>query len=134
MKNVLIDAEIDHQELARLEATPGVHVDTLDPVEGERILPTELLQNTHVLLREYPPANFSEMVSLEFVQITSSGYSQLHGLDLPARKIRACKARYPCQRWRFEWPWTTWNSKSRNARSTAKSVLTTHCFSPTSSS
>ena len=51
------------------------------------------LADADVLFCTFPPTNFAEMRKLRWVQIASTGYTQLFGLDLPARGIRATNCR-----------------------------------------
>ena len=60
--------------------------------ESKRALPPELIREQEVLFCMLPPTNIAEMRQLRFIQIGSAGYSQLFGLDLVARGIRACNA------------------------------------------
>ncbi len=51
------------------------------------------LHDVDALFCTFPPTNFADMRALRWVQISSTGYSQLLGLDLAARGIRATNAR-----------------------------------------
>ena len=93
MKNILIDAEIYDKGLEQLKRVTGIGVDVIEPCEELRELPAELLRDKHILFCSVPPKNLDDMRSLELIQITSAGYSQLFGLDLPRRNIRACNGR-----------------------------------------
>jgi phosphoglycerate dehydrogenase-like enzyme len=93
MKRVLIDYIIDSEYLSRLMAAKGVSVATIPPSEIKRPLPLEVVEGVQILLCSYPPENFSDMVSLELIQLTSSGYGQLFDLGLVEKGIRACNAR-----------------------------------------
>jgi phosphoglycerate dehydrogenase-like enzyme len=104
MKTVLIDYQVVSEGLERLRAVKGVRVETVSPAEVRRRVPGQLLAGVHVLLCSYPPENFADMVSLEIIQLTSSGYSQLVNLGLPQRGIRACNARGV-----FDTPIAEWN-------------------------
>ena len=50
------------------------------------------MSDTNILFTCFPPQNLAAMTPLEFVQISSVGFTQLHGLGLPERGIRACNA------------------------------------------
>lgn len=67
--------------------------DIADPNKPES-LPQErdaaMLAKQDVLFCSYPPINHLAMKNLKLVQITSAGYSQLFGMDLPARNVHAC--------------------------------------------
>ncbi len=90
MKNILIDMEIHPEKLAYLKSLPQIgKVDLVDYAEEARVFPKELLEDKHYCLCLTPPANFSDMTSLEFLQISSAGFEQLYGLHLPEKGIRA---------------------------------------------
>jgi len=91
---ILVQVPVHEPSLAHLRALPGVLVEVLPPPpdEDERPLPTSLIRDVDILFCAIPPTNVHEMKSLKLVQITSSGYSQLYGLGLPERLIRAANA------------------------------------------
>ncbi|NUQ64264.1 MAG: D-2-hydroxyacid dehydrogenase [Pirellulales bacterium] len=93
MKQILIDMPPYAPALERLRTVREAAVATVAPAGATRELPADLLRNKHVLFCTYPPTNFREMDAIEFVQISSVGYSQLYGLGLPERGVRACNAR-----------------------------------------
>ena len=93
MLNILIDMEQDNTELKKLERLPDVHIDCVSPSTIRRELPPDLIHKTHILLCTVPPINISLMENLGFIQISSSGYSQLFNLGLVERGVRACNAR-----------------------------------------
>ena len=101
---ILIDVPLEETRFAALQAMPGIHVDTVEPSEQSRPLPEHLLQEAEALFCAVPPSNFSECGRLRWIQISSAGYSQLFGLDLPGRRIRATNAR-GC----FDVPIAEWN-------------------------
>jgi phosphoglycerate dehydrogenase-like enzyme len=81
------------RELDRLAALPGVEVRVAPGVEDsetERELPPDLIREAELLLCTYLPVNHGQMTRLRLVQISSAGYTQLAGLGLPARGVRAC--------------------------------------------
>ncbi len=94
MHEVLVDLRVDEDGLRRLQALPDVHAVVLETPEEEaaRPLPKALLADVQVLGCTYPPANLADLRSLRLVQIASAGYTQLVGLGLPSRGIRACNA------------------------------------------
>ena len=84
---------------------PGMEVRQVEaPKEEVRPLPAEILRGVNYLFCTYPPANFSDLNELEFIQIASAGYSQLFDLDLPAKGIRAANGRG-----NFDIPIAEWN-------------------------
>lgn len=58
-----------------------------------RPLPSELIQDIHILFCNFPPSNFADMHSLEFIQLASAGYSQLFGLPLVEHGVRVSNGR-----------------------------------------
>ncbi len=94
MLKILVDLRVDDEGLRRLRALPDVRVELVDkPEESEkRPLPAKLLADVDVLACTIPPSNLEDMRSLRFVQIASAGYTQLVGLGLPQRGVRACNA------------------------------------------
>ncbi|QEG33426.1 D-2-hydroxyacid dehydrogenase [Bythopirellula goksoeyrii] len=94
MPIVVIDAKIDTEGLERLRAIGDVQVKCISEVYGnneeQRVLPAELICDAEILLCTFPPTNFDEMHDLKLIQVTSSGYQQLEGLNLVAKGIRAC--------------------------------------------
>jgi phosphoglycerate dehydrogenase-like enzyme len=94
MLKVLVDLRVDEDGLRRLRTLPDVEVVVLDtPEEAKaRPLPAALLADVEVLGCTLPPSNVADMRSLRLVQIASAGYTQLVGLGLPERGVRACNA------------------------------------------
>lgn len=92
---ILVDMPQEECGLKRLAALPGVQAACVADNPGSesgRELPVDLINDRHALFCMVPPKNVAEMRELRFIQIGSSGFSQLFGLDLPARGIRACNA------------------------------------------
>ncbi len=82
--------EIHEEKLKWIKNLPGVgNVELLDFSEEPRVIPKETLKDKHYLFCLVPPINVSDMDSLEFIQLSSAGYSQLYGLGLPEKGIRA---------------------------------------------
>ena len=94
MLNVLVDLRADEEGLRRLRALPGVRVKVIEnpDEEASRPLPAELLAEVHALGCSLPPSNLADARALRLVQIASAGYTQLVGLGLPERGVRACNA------------------------------------------
>jgi phosphoglycerate dehydrogenase-like enzyme len=99
---IVVDIAPHAEGLKRLEQLPSVEVTVLPrptatarlaPSAHARELPTELAEAAEMLVCMHPPSNFGQMPRLRFVQLSSVGYAQLYGLDLPARGIRAANAR-----------------------------------------
>jgi len=89
MKNILIDVAIQKEKLDYLRSLPGVHVEVVDFTDEQKAHPKEILKDKQILFCLTPPLNFEELDSLEFIQLTSAGYSQLFGLGLTEKGIRA---------------------------------------------
>ena len=105
MKNVLVDMFIDPAGMRKLESIRGISIATIEgEVEKRRSLPAEVLKDKDILFCCYPPDNFDDLGELEFVQIYSAGYTQVTGLGLPEKNIRACNARGV-----FDTPIAEWN-------------------------
>jgi len=94
MRKILVDLRVDDEGLRRLRALPETEVVLLDKPEEERErpLPAELLADVDVLACSLPPSNIADARSLGLVQIASAGYTQLVGIGLPQRGVRACNA------------------------------------------
>ena len=93
MKTILIDIPIHALSLQKLRALENVKVHVVEPAEIVREIPAHLLAETNVLFGGNPPSNLEVATDLEWIQISSVGYNQLYGLDLPGRGVRACNAR-----------------------------------------
>jgi phosphoglycerate dehydrogenase-like enzyme len=104
MLRILIDVDIEQDRLAVLAARPDIEVRVVPFAEKARELPQKLIEDIDVLFCTYPPSNFTDMRQVRWVQIASSGYTQLFSHDLLTRKIRATNAR-GC----FDVPIAEWN-------------------------
>lgn len=93
--NILIDVPIETDALDKLKQIPNLHLSFTDPPE-ERIrkLPPELLNNQQILFCMYPPQNHHDLDSLQFIQINSSGFTQLEPLKLTdkSKTVQAANA------------------------------------------
>ena len=106
---VLIDMPVQQTLLRKLQDLAEVTVDVLPetevtPVPRAAEVPADLAPEIDAIFCTYPPVNLDEMRKLRFMQISSAGYSQLFGLNLPKRGIRASNAR-GC----FDVPIAEWN-------------------------
>ncbi len=94
MLNVMIDVRIDAASIDRLQNRDDVNITITavgeDDEEPAREHDPAMLAEQDVLMCSYLPTNHEVMKRLKLVQIASAGYSQLHGLGLPARGVRAC--------------------------------------------
>ncbi len=102
---ILIDVPPDPSALAALEASGRHSLDVITPpAEVARALDAGRLSDVDVLFCSLPPTNFDDLKHLKWVQLASTGYSQLFGLDLVTRGIRATNGR-GC----FDVPIAEWN-------------------------
>jgi phosphoglycerate dehydrogenase-like enzyme len=93
---ILIDVPPAQPGFDRLKELGGFQVDCLesDPDEqGPRPADPARIRDADVVFCSFPPANLDDMRSLKWIQLASSGYSQLFGLDLPGRGIIATNCR-----------------------------------------
>jgi phosphoglycerate dehydrogenase-like enzyme len=94
MLKILVDLRVNEEGLRRLQALPGVRAELIETPEetGPRPLPAALLTDVDVLACTFPPSNVADLRALRLVQIASAGYTQLFGLGLAQRQVRACNA------------------------------------------
>lgn len=102
---ILIDVAVEPTALAALQKSGRHSIDCLSP-PGEAVRPVDAarLRDAEVLFCTFPPENIIEMKSLRWLQVASTGYTQLFGLDLLGRGIRATNGR-GC----FDVPIAEWN-------------------------
>ena len=92
---------MDHNEevLGRLRKINGLEVKVLTGAQYKNYeaagvsAPPEQARDTDILFCGLPFANMAAFETLKLIQISSTGYSQLFGLDLPLKGIRACNGR-----------------------------------------
>ncbi|MSU47203.1 MAG: D-2-hydroxyacid dehydrogenase [Lacunisphaera sp.] len=102
---IVIDVPVEEAVLARLRAAGRHRFEVINPPgETARALPAELVADADVLFCTFPPSNHPVMAAWKWVQLASTGYNQLFGLDLPARDVRATNCR-GC----FDVPIAEWN-------------------------
>jgi phosphoglycerate dehydrogenase-like enzyme len=105
MRKVFIDVPLHPRGIAAVSAIPGIAIDAWEqPEERSRELPAERVRDAEILFCTFPPANFADLARLRWVQIASTGYSQLFGLGLSERGILASNSR-GC----FDVPIAEWN-------------------------
>ncbi len=104
MARVLVDVRLDLEKLEEARAMQGVSVEAVPQSDEPRELPVAKIRDVEILFCTFPPKNFLDMKALRWIQIASSGYSQLFGLELAERGIRATNAR-GC----FDVPIAEWN-------------------------
>lgn len=91
---LLIDVPIEPPALAALRESGRFEIDILEPpAEVARHVDPARLRGVDALFCTFPPTNFADADALRWVQLASTGYTQLIGLDLPARGICATNAR-----------------------------------------
>lgn len=91
--NILIDVPVFEPILNVLKTLPEVNVEVISPPEERaRPLPKGIIEKCDALLCTYPPENHQDMPNLKYLQISSSGYTQLIGQGFEDRKIKACNA------------------------------------------
>jgi phosphoglycerate dehydrogenase-like enzyme len=91
---LLIDVPAEPAALAALRESGRYEIDLVEPpAEVARPIEPARLRDVDTLFCTFPPTNFDDMRSVRWVQLASTGYTQLVGLDLPARGIRATNAR-----------------------------------------
>src|SRR3954447_26342761 len=87
---LIIDVPVFEEGLQLLRRLTGIDPVCIQPAgESVRPLPAESIGDAEVLFCAYPPTNLQDMRMLKWIQIASSGYDQLLGLELPGRGIRA---------------------------------------------
>ncbi len=102
---IVIDVPVFEPGLAELRQRPDCTVECIEPPEERsRDIDPKLIRDATVYFCMLPPANHRLMEELKWIQIGSTGYSQLFGLDLTARGVRATNGR-GC----FDVPIAEWN-------------------------
>ena len=100
---------VHEERLRELQSMQGVVIDLLPAQEvSPQARPAEVapdvLSDVSLLFCTVPPTNFAAMEKVRWIQVSSAGYSQLFGLNLVERGIRASNAR-GC----FDVPIAEWN-------------------------
>ena len=102
---IVIDVPVEEPILARLRADGRHQFEVLTPpAEKTRPLPPAQVADADVLFCTFPPSNHADMKAWKWVQLASTGYSQLFGLDLPSRGVIATNGRGT-----FDVPIAEWN-------------------------
>lgn len=102
---IIVDVAPHPATLAALRTQSDLELIMLDPpAEKVRPLDAARIGDAEALFCTFPPANLADMRALRWIQIASTGYTQLYGLELPARGIQATNAR-GC----FDVPIAEWN-------------------------
>ncbi|BBO33626.1 D-2-hydroxyacid dehydrogenase [Lacipirellula parvula] len=92
---ILVDVPADTAALERLKQRFSVDPVIVDPIAEEEAIwrSPDLIQECRICFCTFPPTNLADMPNLQLVQIASSGYTQLAGIGLVEREVRACNAR-----------------------------------------
>ncbi len=93
MKNILIDVKVNQEKMKELQEIEGINIEVVEYREKSRIIPKDILKDKNILFCMFPPRNFADLDTIEFIQVNSAGYGQLLGLGLAEKGIRACNAR-----------------------------------------
>lgn len=102
---IVVDVAAYAPALAALQQRTGCKIEVIDPPEERaRDLDPKRIEDASILFCTLPPTNHAVMENLKWIQIASVGYTQLFGLNLPARGVRATNAR-GC----FDVPIAEWN-------------------------
>jgi len=120
---LLIRMQCNHDVLKMLASIENLEIDLMDgeslnayEVEGI-VIPPERAKDVDVLFCELPFANMEAFENLKLIQISSTGYSQLYGLDLPEKGIRACNGRGEYDTPIAEWSIAMMSNLNRDLRS-----------------
>ncbi len=101
----LVDVPVEPAALATLQQSGRHTIDCVTPPEEKaRPLDPARLRDVEGLFCTFPPTNFADLRALQWIQLASTSYTQLFGLDLAARGIRATNCR-GC----FDVPIAEWN-------------------------
>lgn len=102
---IVIDIAAHEPTLAAIKKRTDCEIECIEPPEERaRELNPKSIEDADVLFCTLPPTNHAVMRNLKWIQIASVGYTQLFGLDLVARGVRATNAR-GC----FDVPIAEWN-------------------------
>ena len=104
MTDIFVYAFVDPAGLDRLRSLEKVRVD-VTPIDDEPIGWTApgRSHGAQIHMWTFPPRNFQDFKSLEMLQITSTGYTQLFDLGLVEKRIRAANARGVFDKTIAEW-------------------------------
>ena len=102
---ILVDVPVEPAALTALQQSGRFTFDCVSPpAETARPLDSNRLRDVDALFCVVPPTNSADFHALKWIQLASTGYTQLFGLDLTARGIRATNCR-GC----FDVPIAEWN-------------------------
>lgn len=116
-RTILIDVPLSPEVMDRLARRPEFELRVADPITETPISrPVELIRDVNVLFCMLPPTNIDDAGSLEFIQVSSAGYTQLTGLGLAERGVRAANALGVFDTAIAEWNLTMMVNLARNVR------------------
>ena len=102
---IVVDVAVHEAALTELRKRADCRIECIDaPAERSRELNSDIISEAEVLFCTFLPSNHAVMRKLKWIQIASAGYTQLFGLNLPERGVRATNAR-GC----FDVPIAEWN-------------------------
>ena len=102
---ILVDVAAYEPALVALRSRQDCRIEYITPPqEKAREIDAAMIGDADALFCTFAPTNHRVMRHLKWIQIASTGYTQLHGLDLPGRGVRATNAR-GC----FDVPIGEWN-------------------------
>ncbi len=104
---LLVDVPVEPAALAALQQLrPDLRrsIASRRRKSAARALDPARLRDAEILFCTFPPENFADLRALKWIQLASTSYTQLFGLDLAARGIRATNCR-GC----FDVPIAEWN-------------------------
>lgn len=114
---VFVDMAIEPAFLERLKQIKGLSIDVVENWEEKpRQYPRQRIGDVEIIFCSFVPLNFNDMKKLKLIQISSSGYSQLFGLGLVEKGIRACNARGVFDTTIAEWNIAMMVNLARNLR------------------
>jgi len=91
---LLVDVPVESAALAALQQSGRFTFDCITPpAETKRSLDPARLRDADALFCTFPPENFADLRALKWIQLASTSYTQLFGLDLASRGIRATNCR-----------------------------------------
>lgn len=93
MKRILVDMPLVPEAVRQLEARSDVELRFVEPAFELRELLVEQIRDINYLFCTFAPSNVAEMKELEWIQISSVGFSQLYNLGLAERGLPVTNAR-----------------------------------------
>jgi phosphoglycerate dehydrogenase-like enzyme len=86
---IVVSIAVCEEAFARIrEIDPGGEIRVSPAIHEGDVMPPALMRGANVLLCEDPPANFADFDRLQWMQLTSAGYSHILKLPIIERGIR----------------------------------------------